>query len=174
MPESIPESITESVTTLPLRDIHLPDAVSWWPLPLGWWLLLVLLIVSGVLVVWWRRRQAAARVRAAALLEWQQLLEHFQQQRDELRLVQGLSILLRRVLLSYYPRAEVASLSGNAWLQYLDKVYPARQDGPFSSGVGRTLIDAPYQQQVGCDVLALHALCGEWLAALPPLKRGQS
>ena len=23
---------------IPLRDLHLPDAISWWPLAPGWWL----------------------------------------------------------------------------------------------------------------------------------------
>ena len=30
---------------LPLRDIQLPDAVSWWPLAMGWWLLLLVMVV---------------------------------------------------------------------------------------------------------------------------------
>ena len=24
-------------TALPLRDLHLPDAIGWWPLAPGWW-----------------------------------------------------------------------------------------------------------------------------------------
>ena len=43
--------------TLPLRDIHLPDPIGWWPLAPGWWgvLGLVLLIISGIF--WWRRKK---------------------------------------------------------------------------------------------------------------------
>ena len=29
-------------TTLPLRDLHLPDPIGWWPLAPGWWFVLVL------------------------------------------------------------------------------------------------------------------------------------
>ena len=29
-----------------LRDIHLPEAVSWWPLAIGWWVLGFLAIIA--------------------------------------------------------------------------------------------------------------------------------
>ena len=32
-------------TELPLRDIHLPEAISWWPPAIGWWILAVLIPV---------------------------------------------------------------------------------------------------------------------------------
>jgi len=161
------DATIDSAAELPLRDIHLPEAISWWPLAPGWWWLLLLLMVVSGLLVWWRRRKAAAQVRLAALAEWQQLMTSFQQEQNNSQWVQGLSVLLRRVCLSYYPRAEVAGLSGEAWLHYLDQVCPLPQHNPFSEGAGRLLIDAPYRQQVEGDVQALHALCGEWLTALP-------
>ncbi len=159
-------------TALPLRDIHLPEAISWWPPAPGWWLLLAIMLTGALLVWWWRAHQAAVRVRVVALNEWQRLLVEFQQQQDASRLVRELSILLRRVCLSYYPRTTVAGLTGEAWLRYLDSALPLPQTNPFSEGVGRLLLDAPYQQQTKGDVLALHALCGEWLRALPAVERG--
>jgi len=155
---------------LPLRDIHLPDAISWWPLAPGWWLLLGFTIVCVVLVWWWLRRKAALRVRVAALAEWKQLMERYQREPNDSQLVQGLSILMRRVALSYYPRETVAGLSGEAWLHYLDSAHSLPKTKPFSDGAGRLLLAGPYQQQIDGDVLALHALCGEWLARLPGLR----
>lgn len=166
----MPDAVNAQPTGLPLRDIHLPEAISWWPPAPGWWLLLVLIMVVGLLMWWYRRRKSQARVRVAALAEWRALLDAFQQEQNEQHLVQGLSQLLRRVLLSYYPRTELASLKGEAWLAYLDAHFTTRQDRPFSRGAGKVLMDAPYQRHVACDVYALHALCGEWLTALPPLK----
>ena len=30
---------------IPLRDLHLPEAIGWWPLAPGWWLLIALGVV---------------------------------------------------------------------------------------------------------------------------------
>ena len=57
-----------------LRDIHLPEAISWWPLAPGWWLL----IISGGLFVGWLlrlfyRRHLTKLYRRQALQKLEQL-----------------------------------------------------------------------------------------------------
>lgn len=55
-----------------LRDIHLPEPVSWWPPALGWWLtaaLLVGLLLSAFLM--WRRRRQRFGYRREALITLQ-------------------------------------------------------------------------------------------------------
>jgi hypothetical protein len=52
-----------------------------------------------------------------------------------------LSELLRRAMLAYAPRAEVAGLTGERWLQWLDQ---GMQQKLFSEGPGQTLGWLPY------------------------------
>ena len=41
---------------LPLRDIHLPEPIGWWPPALGWWILALLVILTIGLCIWLIRR----------------------------------------------------------------------------------------------------------------------
>jgi len=141
---------------LPLRDIHLPAEVSSWPLAPGWWVLLVLLIV-GVVSAWryWRGR----RLRRLALGRLEQLTGL-----PDAELATALSRLLRQAVISHFPQ-NYAGLSGRDWLDFLDRPFT---DRPFSQGVGRCLLDAPYRADAQIDNAALIDLCRRWLKKLPP------
>src|SRR5690606_20856396 len=85
--------------TLPLRDLHLPDPVGWWPLAPGWWILLALVLVALLLawrVLHLRRRRNAAR--RLALAELARLEAAYAADRDLARLASALSQLLRRAM----------------------------------------------------------------------------
>jgi hypothetical protein len=145
---------------LPLRDIHLPSEIGWWPVAPGWWLLLGLLallpVVAWCLLVYRRRR----RLRRLALLRLSELSSL-----PEGQLVRSLSRLLRQAAISHFPRHETAGLCGEEWLAFLDRSFV---DKPFSTGIGRSLIDAPYQPIVAIDSTVLIKLCRRWLKKLPP------
>lgn len=131
---------------IPLRDLHLPEAVGWWPPAPGWWLLLALLLapaVYGLLSAWRAYRRNAPR--RAALAELGQLHEAWAADHDVAALGVGISQLLRRAMLAYAPRAEVAGLTGKAWLEWLDR---GLDDHPFSAGPGRYLAELPYRRPV--------------------------
>jgi hypothetical protein len=104
-----------------LKDIHLPPPVSLWPPAPGWWVLAVLIVLALILGIWkllqWRRHRAYRR---AALCELQTLQQQWQQHGDPERLQTQLNRLLKQVALAAYPRAQVAALHGDAWLQFLD------------------------------------------------------
>ena len=145
--------------SLPLRDIHLPSAVGWWPPAPGWWLSLMLLALLFILIAYFYKRSN----RKSAVKSAQKLLKQIRQQPiDTRKTLSELSALLRRTAISTDNRKEVASLNGLAWLKYLDQSLP---NAPFSQGVGRCLADAPYRRSAadGVDLEALFILCESWL-----------
>jgi hypothetical protein len=87
------------------------------------------------------------------------------------KLLRQLSVLLRRVCISLYPRAEVAGLTGEAWLNFLDQPLTGR---PFGTGNGRILVDAPYRRVIPpVEVQSLLTHCREWLDAVAVAARGR-
>ncbi len=156
---------------LPLRDIHLPPPVSWWPPAPGWWGLLAIAVALVALSLWLRHRLRRSTVRRTALRELAAL------ERDPAlspsERLQRLSTLLRRAALSIYPRDEVAGLTGDDWLHFLDRAMDTRQ---FSQGAGRLLLEAPYRAFIAADDSAkegaiLFALCRQWISQLPAKRR---
>lgn len=154
-----------------LRDIHLPEPVSWWPPAPGWWLLLALSLAVAGFAAWWLRRRRAGRWRREALAEWRRLRQRWGTgQAAPPEIVAGLSVLLRRVAISRYPRAEAASLTGEDWLAFLDARVARGDAGMFRRGAGRALIDAPYNPRARADMDALFTLCKQWIERLPHSK----
>lgn len=156
---------------LPLRDIHLPDSVSWWPPAPGWWMLLALIIAAVALGLWLRRRRIHKQ-RSAKLLSLRHLhamRKAFAEHRDCQRLTRELSALLRRASISVYHRKDTASLTGEAWLKFLDQNLG---DQRFTQGPGRLLMEAPYQRRPVMDASDLLRLCEDWIQSLPDKPAG--
>jgi len=146
---------------LDLRGIHAPEAISWWPPAVGWWLLLLVVVALAVFLYWiyqrWTRKTAVKMAK--------KLLVNIKNNRewDNAQKLCELSVLLRRVSISISPRNDVASLTGSAWLTFLDAPMKA---SPFSRGIGVHLADAPYRKQTplsDADITQLINLCEDWL-----------
>jgi len=153
-----------------LRDIHLPNAISWWPPAPGWWLLLGLLLLTFLLVRFWMMAKRRREVRRAALEAFQKLEAEFGSRQDPHWLAQQLSVLLRRIGLSYCKSSDVAALTGGRWLRFLEGLGGETWRDRFMKGPGRALMTAPYQRAASIDAVALLHLCGEWIRALPALQ----
>jgi hypothetical protein len=158
-----------------LRDIHLPDPVSWWPPAPGWWLLLLLVIAMAGLSVWLWRRRAARRNQPVSYSRRQMLdaarielarIEAAIGQADDVRdIAARLSGLLRRVALqSPADKAGqgVAGLTGDAWLKWLDGQW---DEDRFCNGAGRGLAEAPYRPDAEIHISELAETCRDWLKA---------
>lgn len=144
-----------------LRAYHLPDAPSWWPPAPGWWVLALLLLVAAVSSAWWiaRRRRCHAAARQAER-ELGQLHANLKEHGDARAFVRGLSKLLRRFALAAFARREVASLTGDDWLKFLDR---HGGGGRFLAGPGRQLLEAPYRPSVDVSTEDLLVLVQEWI-----------
>ena len=92
-----------------LHDFHQPPLPSWWPQTIGWY---VVFAAAALLLLWLVvylvRRWIAERYRREALCELART------EPDKF------SALLKRTALSAWPREKVASLSGEAWLKFLN------------------------------------------------------
>lgn len=144
-----------------LRDIHLPEAVSAWPPAIGWWLIAIIVVLAVVTtaVIHYRRYQSNAYRRAASL----QLAEINQLRinGDYSAYLQQLNQLLKQTALSVNEQAAISSLSGKAWLSFLDN---SGNTSAFTTGAGTILEDGPYRQNTGAgDFCALHQLAGQWI-----------
>lgn len=156
---------------LPLRDIHLPGQIPFWPPAPGWWILAAL-VLGSVIGGWLLYRRHAEMKRSAtrlARIELQQIISRYESDRDALDLLRQLSVLLRRLSISLFPRTEVASLTGQAWLEFLDRQSRLEQ---FSTGTGRLLAEAPYRREVSsAEAEQVLGFCRQWIDAVAAGKR---
>jgi uncharacterized protein DUF4381 len=159
---------------LPLRDIHLPGAVGWWPPAFGWWLVAVLVLAGLALYAVHYYR---ARHKRAALKAMTRVRAALEQGAEPVACLQFLSTILRRFAMTSVSRtageAEVAGLIGERWLKHLDGRWD-RTD--FSAGVGKRLLAAPYARPNSIErrtAIELTALCTAWLVAQPATPRAR-
>jgi hypothetical protein len=149
-------------TQLPLKDLHLPNAIGWFPLAIGWWLLAVLIPVFIVLLYFgYQRLTRKTALKTAKAL----LISIKTSPMDNAQKLAALSALLRRVAISIAPpHAQTAGLTGQAWLEFLDS---SLKDAPFTTGAGQCLASAPYRPSAPSEqeISQLISLCEDWLKA---------
>ncbi|MDA1342866.1 MAG: DUF4381 domain-containing protein [Proteobacteria bacterium] len=158
----------EPTQQLPLRDIHLPEAIGWWLPALGWWLLAILIPLLIALMVWLYKRIT----RKTAIKDAKTLLLKIKQdkQSDNSQKLKDLSALVRRVAISTSSRDKCAGLTGQQWLAFLDQ---SMKNSPFTHGIGQLLANAPYQKYAPTeqDISQLTRLCEDWLNAQTKRKK---
>lgn len=153
---------------LPLKDIHLPDPIGWWPLAPGWWLVAIGITLILALLYWLYRKLTRETTVKAARQAFLKLKRDTKM--DELHKIAALSVLFRRTAVSLFPRSDTASLTGEGWLKFLQRPL---QDSRFTNGVGRLLNEAPYRREApDTETLqALFKLYEDWLKAAAKMRK---
>jgi hypothetical protein len=173
-------------TQLPLRDIHLPGLIAWWPPAPGWWLVAALALAALVALALYYR---SGRHQRAALRSIGRVRAALERGAEPVECLQRVSTTLRRFAMTTADQqsvaalravdgvadrsdsSEVAGLVGQRWLRYLDSRWKRDE---FSRGAGRLLLAAPYARPDTIDRQHAHdlaALCADWLKAQRPRRR---
>ncbi len=142
-----------------LRDIHGPPAPDFWPPAPGWIALAGLGTLLGVAAAavaarWWR----AGRFRREALASLRTLRARHEAGAADTEIAMELSALIRRVALARRPREEVAGLTGDRWLAWIESTLPG-----LGVSARTALLDAPYARRCRFDVARALAACEHWI-----------
>ena len=143
------QKVNPDIANIPIRDIHLPGDVSWWPLAPGWWITIGLFALAAVAVYFLRLSQQRKQLAKQSMEEFSSLVEKYKKDSDAKSLVAGVSELLRRVSVMQFSDETIAGLTGNAWLEFLDQGLSSKnadQSLLFQSEVGEYLISIQYQK----------------------------
>lgn len=143
---------------LPLHDIVVDHQVSWWPLALGWWLVIAILLASltGAWFYWrhWQRRRTL-KLKVETLLK------------APAQSISELNLRLKQVLLLKYPRATLANLEEQAWLQKLIAEVPAAQRDEFQKQFA-AFTELRYRPQEQASVDRYQRLVLAWWSSAQP------
>jgi cbb3-type cytochrome oxidase subunit 3 len=125
-----------------LHDIVVPAPVSWAPQAPGWYVVFGLVLLG---VGWWiyrrLRRFRKNRYRRLALKELTVIERQLQQPERRAEALAEIPALLKWTALAAFPRSEVAALTGEQWLAFLDRNLGGKD---FKEGPGRFLSELAY------------------------------
>ena len=151
--------MTPSDPLAALRDIHAPGPPAFWPPAPGWIAVACLaaaVAVAAAIVA--GRRWRAGRVRREALASLRSLRARHRAGAPGAQIAMELSTLVRRVALARRPREEVAGLTGEQWIAWLESGRPG-----IGAAVRTALLDAPYARERPFDVPRALSACEQWI-----------
>lgn len=144
-----------------LRGLHTPPPPGWWPPAPGWWVLAALAVAAVITaVVMLIRRHRRAKPVRSALAELDTIFAELEGGGDDRECVQSVSTLLKRVALVRYSRVEVAALSGEQWVTFLQNTAPRGADPAAVEPLVRV-----HSTRVEVDGAALRGFSRRWLRA---------
>ena len=146
MPDNLPE----------LRDIHLPEDISIFPLAYGWWIIALCIIASVaiyqlviVILQKSKKRYALKLLKDICCA-------------NTIRAAAEMSEILRRICIVKYPHA--TTLSGQQWLDFIN----THAKEKLSPQTAELLLNAPYMPESKSkhktsDIESLRSFCQKWI-----------
>ena len=126
-----------------LAPAHAPPPPGWWPPAPGWWVLAALLLAGVATGAWWWR-DPYRRSRRAALRELRAIRAA---EPDLVGSARAIESLLRRFAIAVFGSAQVARLTGDAWLAFV-----AERGGETLAGdSGRSLLATAFGGRASGD-----------------------
>ena len=139
---------------LDLRDIHLPADPSMWPLAPGWWLLIVVFIIVAYFLV--KKIVKIKKRKQLNNLIQQQLIiinTEYKSHQNKHQLAVDVSQLLKRFVRHVLNDSHAVSLTGSAWIEYLNSKARSQVFNDFNMA----LTQAQYTPNIDFDVPSLMA-----------------
>jgi len=153
-----------------LADIHLPEPVSYWPPAIGWWVLAALALVLLILLLRkFSRMRRQQKICEYAVAELQRCYDSYSHadpsaiDQSKLNYVNQFNTVVRRVALVHFPQANVASLDGASWVDFI------RQKGESSlmtDEIATALQYGRFQTRCDVDVDAMQVFGQQWIESL--------
>lgn len=150
-----------------LKEIILPEPVSYMPQTVAWYILFGLLLMATIwLAVRWYRHWTANRYRKAALKRLAEIEMNLSDSASRATSISALPVLVKQTTLAFAAREKVAGLSGKVWLVFLDSTYIGRA---FTEGPGKLLPELSYwpisrlARVRDEELLALIGLLRKWI-----------
>lgn len=112
----------------PLRE---PDLIGWWPLAPGWWIVsavILLLLALGIYHAYRHYKRNAYR--RAALRKLQIIGEQYLSDGRSDACLAAINALLKSAALVAYSRRQIASVSGEQWLEVINRELPPEHHLP--------------------------------------------
>lgn len=120
-----------------LKEIALPESISYFPQTPAWYILFGVIALLILFFLWKQyKHYQNNKYRRVALAELSKIKSE--------KTYEEIPELVKRVALVFSDRNEIASLSGETWLEFLNKSY---KGNGFSSDAGSLFVDLAYSSQ---------------------------
>ena len=144
-----------------LRPNHLPEAISYWPLAIGWWLLLAstISIISVMTYLFIIKRQKN-KYRRLGLQLAKKIHKKFIEHGNKRQFAHDSNRLLKKVALQAFPRQNIANLNGKEWLDFL---YQSSGNKQFKTMGAAAFGSSRFKPHQDPDVTQINPLTISWI-----------